>query len=142
MLQPNKTRYQKEQKGRLKGNATRGNLLSFGIFGLKSLEYNFITSNQIEAARVAATRYIKREGQLWIKIFPYKPLTKKPQEVRMGKGKGIVELWVAPVKPGLILFELSSNITLDLAKEAMRLSAQKLPVKTKFIISNDYSFSN
>jgi large subunit ribosomal protein L16 len=140
MLQPKKTRYQKEQKGRIKGNATRGIILSFGTFGLKSLESNFITSGQIEAARIAATRYIKREGQLWINIFPDKPLTKKPQEVRMGKGKGIVELWVAPVKPGRILFELSSNITLDVAKEALRLAAQKLPVKTKFIISNDYSF--
>lgn len=142
MLQPNKTKYQKEQKGRIKGNATRGNMLSFGIFGLKSLESNFITSRQIEAARVAATRYLKREGQLWINIFPDKPLTKKPQEVRMGKGKGVVELWVAPVKPGRILFELSSDIALDLAKEALRLAAKKLPVKTKFIISNDYSFSN
>lgn len=142
MLQPNKTKYKKEQKGRIKGNATRGCLLYFGTFGLKSLESNFITSRQIEAARVAATRYLKREGQLWINIFPDKPLTKKPQEVRMGKGKGVVELWVAPVKPGRILFELSSDIALDHAKEALRLAAQKLPVKTKFIISNDFSFSN
>lgn len=142
MLQPKKTKYQKEQKGRIKGNATRGNKLSFGTFGLKSLESNFITSRQIESARVAATRYIKKEGKLWINIFPNKPLTKKPQEVRMGKGKGVVELWVATVKPGSILFELSSDIALEIAKEAFRLAAQKLPVKTKFIISNDYSFSN
>lgn len=141
MLQPKKTKYKKEQKGRIKGNATRGYTLSFGIFGLKSLEPTFITARQIEAARVAATRYIKREGQLWINIFPNKPLTKKPQEVRMGKGKGIVELWVATVKPGRILFELSSDISLDNAKEAFRLAAQKLPIKTKFIISNDYTFS-
>jgi len=138
MLQPKKTKYKKEQKGRIKGRATRGNILSFGTFGLKSLTSNFITSRQIEAARVAATRYIKREGQLWINIFPDKPLTKKPQEVRMGKGKGVVELWVAPVKPGRILFELSSDISLDNAKEALRLASQKLPVKTKFIISNDF----
>lgn len=141
MLQPSNTKYKKEQKGRMKGNATRGNKLSFGIFGLKSLESNFITSRQIEAARVSATRYIKKEGQLWINIFPNKPLTKKPQEVRMGKGKGVVELWVAPVKPGRILFELSSDISLDVAREALRLAAKKLPVKTKFIISNDFSFS-
>lgn len=142
MLQPKNTKYKKEQKGRIKGNASRGNRLSFGTFGLKSLASNFITARQIEAARVAATRYIKREGQLWINVFPNKPLTKKPQEVRMGKGKGIVELWVAPVRPGCILFELSNDIALNVAKEALRLAAQKLPVKTKFIISNDYSFSN
>lgn len=141
MLQPKKTKYKKEQKGRIKGNANKGNMLSFGTFGLKSLESSFITSRQIEAARIAATRYIKREGKLWINIFPYKPITKKPQEVRMGKGKGVVELWVAPVKPGRILFEISNNIPLDLAKEALRLASQKLPVKTKFIISNDFSFS-
>jgi len=140
MLQPKKTKYKKEQKGRIKGNATRGNKLSFGTFGLKSLEANFITARQIEAARIAATRYIKREGQLWINIFPDKPLTRKPQEVRMGKGKGIVELWVAIIKPGRVLFELSSDITLDNAKEALRLAAQKLPIKTTFIISNDYTF--
>lgn len=140
MLQPNKTKYKKEQKGNIKGNATRGYMLSFGTFGLKSLESNFITSRQIEAARIAATRYIKREGKIFINIFPDKPLTKKPQEVRMGKGKGIVELWVAPVKPGRILFELSNDISLEIAKESLRLASQKLPVKTKFIISNDYSF--
>lgn len=140
MLQPKKTKYKKEQKGRIKGNATKGNKLSFGTFGLKSLESNFITNRQIEAARIAASRYIKLEGKLWINIFPDKPLTKKPQEVRMGKGKGVVETWVSPVKPGRILFELSSDITLDMAKEALRLAAAKLPVKTKFIISNDFSF--
>lgn len=140
MLQPKKTKYKKEQKGRIKGNATKGNKLSFGTFGLKSLESNFITYRQIEAARIAASRYIKLAGKLWINIFPYKPLTKKPQEVRMGKGKGVVESWVSPVKPGRILFELSSEITLDMAKEALRLASKKLPVKTKFIISNDFSF--
>lgn len=141
MLQPKKTKYKKEQKGRIKGYSNKGSMLSFGTFGLKSLESSFITSRQIEAARIAASRYIKREGQLWINIFPSKPLTRKPQEVRMGKGKGIVELWVAPVKPGRILFELSSNIAMDVAKEALRLASQKLPIKTKFIVSNDVEFS-
>lgn len=137
MLQPKKTKYRKQQKGRMKGNATRGYSLSFGTFGIKTLESNFITARQIEAARVAATRYMKREGQLWINIFPDKPLTRKPQEVRMGKGKGAVEFWAAPVKPGRILFELS-EVPLDVAKEALRLAAQKLPVKTRFIVANDF----
>jgi len=125
------------QKGRMKGNAGRGNQLSSGTFGIKSLDSNFLTSRQIEAARIAATRYMKREGQLWIKIFPDKPITKKPLEVRMGKGKGAVEYWVAVVKPGRVLFEVG-GVTLETAKEALRLAAQKLPVKTKFVIARDY----
>jgi len=137
MLQPKKTKYRKVQKGRMKGNSGRGYRLSNGMFGIKSLDSNFLTSRQIEAARIAATRYMKREGQLWIKIFPDKPITKKPLEVRMGKGKGAVEYWAAVVKPGRILFEVG-GVPLDIAKEALRLAAQKLPVKTKFIIARDY----
>ena len=137
MLQPKKTKYRKVQKGRMKGNSGRGLRLSIGLFGIKSLDSNFLTSRQIEAARIAATRYMKREGQLWIKIFPDKPITKKPLEVRMGKGKGAVEYWAAVVKPGRILFEVG-GVPLDIAKEALRLAAQKLPVKTKFIIARDY----
>ena len=137
MLQPKRTKYRKMQKGRMKGNSGRGFQLSNGMFGIKSLDSKFITARQIEAARVAATRYMKREGQLWIKIFPDKPITKKPLEVRMGKGKGAVEYWAAVVKPGRILFEIS-GVPYDVAKEALRLAAQKLPVKTKFIVARDY----
>jgi len=137
MLQPKKTKYRKMQKGRMKGNSQRGHLLSNGTFGIKSLDTSFLTARQIEAARIAATRYMKREGALWIKIFPDKPITKKPLEVRMGKGKGSVEYWVATVKPGRILFEIG-GVPLDIAKEALRLAAQKLPVKTKFIVARDY----
>ena len=137
MLQPKKTKFRKAQKGRMKGNSGRGHLLSNGMFGIKSLDSSFLTSRQIEAARVAATRYMKREGQLWIKIFPDKPITKKPLEVRMGKGKGAVEYYVAVVKPGRILFEVG-GVSLDVAKEALRLAAQKLPVKTKFVMARDY----
>ena len=137
MLQPKRTKFRKMQKGRMKGNSGRGHQLSNGMFGIKSLDSNFLTSRQIEAARIAATRYMKREGQLWIKIFPDKPITKKPLEVRMGKGKGAVEYWAAVVKPGLILFEVG-GVPIDVAKEALRLAAQKLPVKTKFIIARDY----
>ena len=122
----------------MKGIAGRGHQLSNGMFGIKSMESEFITSRQIEAARIAATRYMKREGQLWIKIFPDKPMTKKPLEVRMGKGKGAVEYWVAVVRPGRIMFEVG-GVTMDIAKEALRLAAQKLPVKTKFIVARDYS---
>ncbi len=125
------------QKGRMKGLSHRGHILSNGMYGIKSLDSCFITSRQIEAARIAATRFMKREGQLWIKIFPDKPITKKPLEVRMGKGKGAPEYFVAVVKPGRIMFEVS-GVTLDVAKEALRLAAQKLPVKTKFIIARDY----
>ena len=137
MLQPKRTKYRKVQKGRMKGNSGRGTILSNGMYGIKSLDSNFLTSRQIEAARIAATRFMKREGQLWIKIFPDKPITKKPLEVRMGKGKGAVEYWAAVVKPGRILFEVG-GVPLDVAKEALRLAAQKLPVKTKFVIARDY----
>lgn len=137
MLQPKKTKFRKVQKGRMKGNSGRGHQLSNGMFGIKSLDSNFLTSRQIEAARIAATRYMKREGQLWIKIFPDKPITKKPLEVRMGKGKGAVEYWAAVVKPGRILFEVG-GVPIEIAKEALRLAAQKLPVKTKFVIARDF----
>ena len=137
MLQPKRTKFRKVQKGRMKGNAGRGHRLSYGMFGIKSLDSNFLTSRQIEAARIAATRYMKREGSLWIKIFPDKPITKKPLEVRMGKGKGAVEYWAAVVKPGRVLFEVG-GVPLEVAREALRLAAQKLPVKTKFIIARDF----
>ena len=120
-----------------KGTATRGTTLAFGSFGIKSLETCWITSRQIEAARVAVTRFMKREGQIWIRIFPDKPITRKPLEVRMGKGKGAPEFWVATVKPGTVIFE-AEGVPLDVAKEALRLAAQKLPVTTKFIIRPDY----
>jgi len=121
----------------MKGNAGRGVELSFGSFGIKSLEAAWITSRQIEAARIAVTRYMKREGQVWIRIFPDKPVTKKPAEVRMGKGKGAPEYWVAVVRPGRIIFE-AEGVPLDIAKEALRLAAQKLPVQTRFIVRRDY----
>ena len=125
------------QKGRMKGLSQRGHRLSNGMFGVKALDAVFVTSRQIEAARIAATRFMKREGQLWIKIFPDKPITKKPLEVRMGKGKGALDHYVAVVKPGRILFEIS-GVPIDVAKEALRLASQKLPVKTKFVIARDY----
>ena len=137
MLQPKRTKYRKQQKGRMKGNAGRGHRLSNGTFGIKSMDSSFITARQIEAARIAATRYMKREGSIWIKIFPDKPITKKPLEVRMGKGKGAVEYWAAVVKPGRIMFEIG-GVPLATAKEALRLAAQKLPVRTKFIVARDY----
>ena len=137
MLSPKRTKFRKMQKGRMKGLSQRGHVLSNGMFGIKSVDASFLTSRQIEAARVAATRYMKREGQLWIKIFPDKPITKKPLEVRMGKGKGAPEYFVAVVNPGRIMFEVS-GVPIDVAKEALRLAAQKLPVKTKFIIARDY----
>ena len=137
MLQPKRTKFRKMQKGRMKGNAGRGNQIAFGSFAIKALDECWITSRQIEAARIAATRYMKREGQLWIKIFPDKPITKKPLEVRMGKGKGALDHYVAVVKPGRILFEIS-GVPIDVAKEALRLASQKLPVKTKFVIARDY----
>ncbi|MDA9127047.1 50S ribosomal protein L16 [Flavobacteriaceae bacterium] len=137
MLSPKRTKFRKMQKGRMKGLSQRGNVLSNGMFGIKSIDTSFLTSRQIEAARVAATRYMKREGQLWIKIFPDKPITKKPLEVRMGKGKGAPEYFVAVVKPGRIMFEVA-GVPHDVAKEALRLAAQKLPVKTRFIIARDY----
>lgn len=137
MLQPKRTRYRRKQKGRVKGLATRGHEINFGSFGLKSLEPGWISSRQIEAARIAVTRAMKREGQVWIRIFPDKPITKKPAEVRMGKGKGAPEYWVAVIKPGTILFE-SSGVPEDLARESMSLAAQKLPVKTQFVVRRDY----
>ena len=137
MLQPKRTKYRKQQKGRMKGVAQRGHRLSNGTFGIKSLDSSFITARQIEAARIAATRYMKREGSIWIKIFPDKPITKKPLEVRMGKGKGAVEYWAAVVKPGRDMFEIG-GVPLATAKEALRLAAQKLPVRTKFIVARDY----
>ena len=138
MLQPKRTKYRKRQKGRMKGNTGRGYTLSFGSYGLKSMEATWITDRQIEAARVAVTRYMKREGNVWIRIFPDKPITSKPNEVRMGKGKGALDHWVAVVKPGRIMFE-ADGVNLEIAKEAMRLAAQKLPVKCKFVVRNDYS---
>lgn len=138
MLQPKKQKYRKQQKGKMKGNAQRGNQLAFGSFGIKTLQEGWITSRQIEAARQAVTRYMKREGQLWIKIFPDKPVTKKPAEVRMGKGKGAPEYFVARVTPGRIMFE-AEGVPLEIAKEALRLAAQKLPVATKFIMRRDYT---
>ena len=137
MLQPKRTKYRKVQKGRMKGNSGRGTILSNGMYGIKSLDSNFLTSRQIEAARIAATRFMKREGQLWIKIFPDKPITKKPLEVRMGKGKGAPDHFVAVIKPGRILFEVG-GVPMDVAKEALRLAAQKLPVRTKFVIARDF----
>ena len=137
MLQPKKTKFRRVQKGRMKGNAQRGNQLAFGSFGIKSLEESWITGRQIEAARVAVTRHMKRQGQIWIRIFPDKPITKKPAEVRMGKGKGAPEAFVAPVSPGRILIE-AEGVPFDVAKEALRLAAQKLPITTKFVVRRDY----
>lgn len=132
MLMPKRVKYRKQQRGKMKGNATRGNTLSYGDFGLQALEQGWITGTQIEAARVAMTRYIKRGGKVWIKIFPDKPVTEKPAETRMGSGKGTPEYWVAVVKPGRVLFEIA-GVTEDVAQEALRLAKHKLPIKTKFI---------
>ena len=137
MLQPKKTKYRKMQKGKMKGNAKRGSTLAFGSFGIKTLEEAWMTGRQIESARQAITRYMKREGQLWIRIFPDKPVTKKPAEVRMGKGKGAPEYFVARITPGRILFEVE-GVSFAVAKEALRLGAQKLPVATKLIIRHDF----
>jgi large subunit ribosomal protein L16 len=139
MLQPKKTKYRRRQKGRMKGNAQRGHELAFGSFGIKTLENAWITGRQIEAARQAITRHMKREGKLWIRIFPDKPITKKPAEVRMGKGKGAPEGFVAPVTPGRIMFEVE-GVPYEVAKEALRLGAQKMPVQTKMVVRNDYVF--
>jgi large subunit ribosomal protein L16 len=138
MLQPKKTKFRRQQKGKMKGNAQRGNQLAFGSFGIKALDNAWITGRQIEAARQAVTRYMKREGQIWIRIFPDKPITKKPAEVRMGKGKGAPEGFVAPVTPGRILIE-AEGVPFEIAKEALRLAAQKLPIATKFIVRRDYT---
>jgi large subunit ribosomal protein L16 len=141
MLQPKKTKFRRQQKGRMKGNAQRGNQLAFGSFGIKSLESKWLTGRQIEAARIAVTRYMQRQGQIWIRVFPDKPITKKPAEVRMGKGKGAPEGFVAPVTPGRMLFEVE-GVSFDIAKEALRLAAQKLPVTTKFVVRRDYDFTS
>jgi large subunit ribosomal protein L16 len=137
MLQPKRTKFRKKQKGRVKGIAQRGHTIAFGSFAIKALEPGWLTSRQIEAARIAMTRAMKREGRVWIRIFPDKPITKKPAEVRMGKGKGAPEYWVAVVRPGTILFE-STGVSLELAQESLRLAAQKLPIKTKFVVRRDY----
>jgi large subunit ribosomal protein L16 len=132
MLMPKKVKYRKQQRGRMKGKAWRGSSLEFGDYGLKTLDAAWLTDRQIEAARVAMTRSVKRGGKVWIRIFPDKPVTKKPAETRMGKGKGAPEYWVAPVKPGRILYEME-GVPEDVAREAMRLAAQKLPIRTKFV---------
>ena len=137
MLQPKRTKFRRMQKGRMKGLAQRGNQLAFGSFGLKAMYSTWITGRQIEAARQAIVRYMKREGQIWIRIFPDKPITKKPAEVRMGKGKGNPEGYVAPVTPGRIMFEIE-GVPFEVAKEALRLGAQKLPIETKLIVRRDY----
>jgi large subunit ribosomal protein L16 len=138
MLLPKRTKFRKQQKGRVKGLATRGAQIEFGDFGLKSMEPKWITGRQIEAARIALNRYMKREGKVWIRIFPDKPVTKKPAEVRMGKGKGAPEYWVAVIKPGTIIFEVE-GVSQEVAQEAMRLAAQKLPVVTRFCVKPNYS---
>lgn len=137
MLQPKKTKYRRVQKGKMKGNAGRGNQLAFGSFGIKALDECWMTGRQIEAARQAVTRYMKREGQIWIRVFPDKPITKKPAEVRMGKGRGAPEGFVAPIKPGRILIE-AEGVPFKVAQEALRLAAQKLPIPVKFVVRRDY----
>ena len=140
MLQPKRTKFRKMQKGRVRGLAHRGSTVAYGSFAIKTLEVGFITSRQIEAARIAINRYMKREGQVWIRIFPDKPITSKPAEVRMGKGKGAPSHWVAPVRPGRIMFEVD-GVPMETAQEALRLGAQKLPVKCKFVTRPDYAGS-
>jgi large subunit ribosomal protein L16 len=137
MLQPKRTKFRKMHKMKMRGNAKRGDQLAFGSFGIKALDECWVTARQIESARIALTRFMKREGQVWIRIFPDKPITKKPAEVRMGKGKGAPEYWVAPVKKGRMLFE-AEGVPLETAKEALRLAAQKLPIVTKFVVRRDY----
>jgi len=137
MLQPKRSKHRRAQKGRMKGNAQRGTELAYGSFGIKTLEQCWITGRQLEAARQAVTRHMKREGQLWIRVFPDKPITKKPAEVRMGKGKGAPEGFVVPVTPGRILME-AEGVSFEVAREALRLGAQKLPVITKFVVRRDY----
>lgn len=137
MLQPKRTRHRKMQKGRMKGDTKRGATIAFGSFGLKALDSVWLTNRQIESARQAMTRHMKREGNVWIRVFPDKPVTKKPAEVRMGKGKGNPEYWAAVVQPGRILFE-ADGVPLEVAREAFELAAQKLPIQTKFVIRRDY----
>jgi len=136
MLMPKRVKFRRVQRGRMKGKASRGNTLAYGKYGLVATEPAWISSVQIEAARIAMTRYIKRGGKVWIKIFPDKPITEKPAETRMGSGKGAVEYWVAVVKPGRVLFEMD-GVAEDVAKEAMRLASHKLPIKTKFIVKEE-----
>ena len=136
MLMPKRVKFRRVQRGRMKGKATRGNTLAYGKYGLVATEPAWISSVQIEAARIAMTRYIKRGGKVWIKIFPDKPITEKPAETRMGSGKGAVEYWVAVVKPGRVMFEMD-GVAEDVAKEAMRLAGHKLPIKTKFIVKEE-----
>ena len=136
MLMPKRVKYRRQQRGRLTGKATRGNKVTYGEFGLQALEPAWITSNQIEAARIAMTRYIKRGGQVWIKIFPDKPITEKPAETRMGSGKGSPEYWVPVVKPGRVMFEIG-GVSEELAREAMRLAMHKLPIKCKFVTKKE-----
>lgn len=137
MLQPKRTKHRKVHKGRIRGNAHRGSTIAFGSFGLKAMEPIWITDRQIEASRVALTRHMKREGSVWIRIFPDKQITKKPAEVRMGKGKGAPDHWAAVVKPGRILFEID-GVSADIAREALQLAASKLPIRTKFVVRYDY----
>ena len=137
MLMPKRVKYRKQQRGRMKGKAQRGSRLAYGTFGLKSLDSHWITARQIEAARVAITRHLKRSGKLWIRLFPDKPVTQTPAETRMGKGKGAPEYWVAVVKPGKIMFELD-GVPEPIAREALKLASNKLPVKTKFVMSSDF----
>ena len=142
MLQPKRVKYRRPQDGRgRKGDAHRGTTLAFGSFGIKALERKWITAQQIEAARIAVTRYMQRQGQIWIRLFPDKPITRKPADVRMGKGKGDPAGWVAPVTPGRIIIE-AEGVPFDIAKEALRLAAQKLPITTKFVVRRDYDYQN
>lgn len=138
MLMPKRTKYRKQQKGRIRGNASRGTRVDFGDFGLKALEPGRVTSRQIEAARIAMTRRMKRAGKVYIRVFPDKPITRKPAEVRMGKGKGAIDHWAASIHPGRILFEVGGGISLELARESLRLAQQKLPLKTKMVVRPDY----
>jgi large subunit ribosomal protein L16 len=137
MLMPKRTKHRKVQRGRMKGKATRGNFIAYGDYALQAMECGWVKSNQIESARVAINRYVKRGGKVWIKIFPDKPVTEKPAETRMGSGKGSVEYWVAVVKPGRVLFEIA-GVTEEAAREAMRLASHKLPIKTKFVTRKDF----
>lgn len=139
MLMPKRTKFRRVHKGRIRGKATRGIEISFGDFGIKALEPGRITSRQIEAARIAMTRHMKRVGRVWIRIFPDKPVTKKPAETRMGGGKGSPEFWVAPIRPGRVLFEVGGGVSVELAREAMALAQAKLPIKTKFIVRPDFA---
>jgi large subunit ribosomal protein L16 len=136
MLSPKRVKYRKQQKGRMRGKASRGNTVAFGTYGLESLECGYLTSQQIEAARIAMTRYVKRGGKIWIRIFPDKPFTRKPAETRMGKGKGSPEGWVAVIRPGRILYEME-GITEDIAREALRLASHKLPLRTRFVLREE-----